>query len=58
MKVGKMLRNNEYLSSVRKALNGTGSICERCILRFGGVKSSREHRNVAAHKDIKAVSIM
>ena len=41
-----MSRYNEYLSNVQKSLKDLGSICQRCVLRFGGVKSSREHRNI------------
>ena len=48
-----MLKYNEYLASVQKALSDLGGICPRCILRYGGVKSSREHRNVTIDEDIK-----
>ena len=41
-----MWRYNEYLSNVQRSLKDLGSICQRCVLRFGGVKSSREHRNI------------
>ena len=47
-----MWRNKEYLPSVQKALNEIGGICKRCILRFGGVKSSREHNNILIEDDI------
>ena len=41
-----MLKYNEYLSNVQRSLKDLGNICQRCVLRFGGVKSSREHRNI------------
>ena len=48
-----MLKYNEYLSSVQKILSDLGGICPRCILRYGGVKSSREHRNITIDDDLK-----
>lgn len=47
-----MLKYNEYLSNVQKVLEELGGICQRCILRYGGVKSSREHRNVIIEENI------
>ena len=47
-----MWRNKEYLSSVQKTLNEIGGVCQRCILRFGGVKSSKEHRNITIEDNI------
>ena len=48
-----MWKYNEYLSSVQKALKELGGICQRCVLRFGGVKSSREHRNITIEDNLK-----
>ena len=48
-----MLKYNEYLASVQKVLSDLGGICPRCILRYGGVKSSREHRNITIDDDLK-----
>ena len=47
-----MWKYNEYLSSVQKALKELGGICQRCVLRFGGVKSSREHRNITIEDNL------
>ena len=47
-----MWRYNEYLSNVQRSLNDLGSICQRCVLRFGGVKSSREHRNITIEDSV------
>lgn len=47
-----MWRYNEYLSNVQRALKDLGSICQRCVLRFGGVKSSREHKNITITDDV------
>ena len=47
-----MWKYNEYLSSVQKALKELGGICQRCVLRFGGVKSSKEHRNITIEDNL------
>lgn len=47
-----MWKYNEYLTSVQKALKELGGICQRCVLRFGGVKSSREHRNITIEDNL------
>ena len=36
------------LKSVKEALGDVDSICERCMLRFAGIKNSRVHLAVAA----------
>ena len=48
-----MLKYNEYFSNVQSVLNDLGGICKRCILRYGGVKSSREHRNLIIEDNLK-----
>ena len=47
-----MWKYNEYLSNVQKVLKELGGICQRCVLRFGGVKSSREHRNITIEDNL------
>ena len=47
-----MWKHNEYLCSVQKALSELGGVCQRCVLRLGGVKSSKEHRNVTIEDDM------
>ena len=35
------------LKAIKEALKGVDSVCERCMLRFAGIKNSRVHLAVA-----------
>ena len=41
-----MWRNKEYFAKIQAALDQVGGVCQRCVLRFAGVKSSFEHNKI------------